>query len=90
MARPLTGVDFELGRLSVARAFGEAGLGLMSLSFWPRVRPWDRRPLDRLRDVDKCDADLGIGDRVPSMGGILLDERSQPGPMTATVAKRKA
>jgi hypothetical protein len=35
-------------------------------------------------------ADLEIGGRVPSMGGILLDERSQPGPMTATVAKRKA
>src|ERR1035438_789820 len=27
---------------------------------------------------------------VPSMGRILLDERSQPEPMTATVAKRKA
>jgi len=26
---------------------------------------------------------------VPSMGRILLDERSQPEPMTATVAKRK-
>jgi len=27
---------------------------------------------------------------VPSMGRVLLDERSQPEPMTATVAKRKA
>jgi hypothetical protein len=27
---------------------------------------------------------------VPSMGRNLLDERSQPEPMTATVAKRKA
>jgi hypothetical protein len=27
---------------------------------------------------------------VPSMGRILLDERSQPEPMTATVGKRKA
>jgi hypothetical protein len=35
-------------------------------------------------------ADLEIGARVPSMGGILLDERSQSEPMTATVAKRKA
>ena len=27
---------------------------------------------------------------VPNMGRILLDERSQPEPMTATVVKRKA
>jgi len=27
---------------------------------------------------------------VPDMGRILLDERSQPEPMTVTVAKRKA
>ncbi len=34
----------------------------------------------------------GQGSRpsVPSMGRISLDERSQPEPMTATVAKRKA
>ena len=28
--------------------------------------------------------------RVPSMGRIYLDERSQTGPMMATVVKRKA
>jgi hypothetical protein len=27
---------------------------------------------------------------VPGMGRVLLDERSQPEPMTVTVAKRKA
>ena len=47
-------------------------------------------------DSDAKKADEGVGrgsgDRpsVPSMGRILLDERSQPEPMTATVAKRKA
>lgn len=37
-------------------------------------------------------ADTVLGDRpsVPSMGRILLDERSQSEPMTATVANRKA
>ncbi len=35
-------------------------------------------------------ADLGIRPSVPSMGRILLDERSQPEPMTATVANCKA
>ncbi len=35
-------------------------------------------------------AGLKAGPSVPSMGRILLDERSQPGPMTATVANRKA
>ena len=31
----------------------------------------------------------GARPSVPSMGRISLDERSQPEPMTATVAKRK-
>jgi hypothetical protein len=36
------------------------------------------------------DAGEGARPSVPSMGRILLDERSQSEPMTATVAKRKA
>src|ERR1035441_5220172 len=35
-------------------------------------------------------ADQGIRPSVPGMGRILLDERSQPEPMTVTVANRKA
>ena len=35
-------------------------------------------------------ADMNVCPSVPSMGRILLDERSQPEPMTATVVKRKA
>ena len=35
-------------------------------------------------------AGVGACASVPSMGRILLDERSQPEPMTATVANRKA
>ena len=44
-------------------------------------RPSDRLdPLKRVRRLKACPS-------VPSMGRILLDERSQPEPMTATVAK---
>ena len=32
----------------------------------------------------------GVRPRVPGMGRISLDERSQPEPMTVTVANRKA
>ncbi len=35
-------------------------------------------------------AGQGARPSVPSMGRISLDERSQPEPMTATVANRKA
>jgi len=35
-------------------------------------------------------ADEGVRPSVPGMGRVLLDERSQPEPMTVTVAKRKA
>jgi hypothetical protein len=35
-------------------------------------------------------ARVGACASVPSMGRILLDERSQPEPMTATVVNRKA
>ncbi len=34
--------------------------------------------------------DTSVRASLPSMGRILLDERSQPGPMTVTVANRKA
>jgi hypothetical protein len=37
-----------------------------------------------------CTGDKIAGASVPSMGRISLDERSQPGPMTATVVNRKA
>ena len=36
---------------------------------------------------EKAPAAKTAGARVPSMGRVLLDERSQSGPMTATVAK---
>jgi len=39
---------------------------------------------------DRCVARVNPCPCVPSMGRILLDERSRPEPMTATVANRKA
>jgi hypothetical protein len=50
-----------------------------------------RRRVSTRRTPAKKPAAAKIGcPSVPSMGRISLDERSQPEPMTATVAKRKA
>jgi len=66
------------------------------------VPSWDSRPIrDRAeasRSPDPTNAEpenqVVLGETacpsVPSMGRILLDERSQPEPMTVTVVNRKA
>ena len=59
-----------------------SGIGLVGRS------PWTGCPLGQDALVPLPEAEAGASARgVPSMGSVLLDERSQSGPMTATVAK---
>lgn len=56
---------------------------------------WKCRNFSSRASLDQADQKVGLqggspDPSVPGMGRILLDERSQPEPMTVTVAKRKA